>query len=122
MARLRLLALVIAMGVAVFGVSGTAWAQAQPPEAGPPGTAPTVNPNGFSSGTPSNPGHHSTTNNDGTQVLGVQFTRTDNGGFLASTGADIAGTALLGFVCIGVGFVLVRRSRHKKDAAPGSTA
>jgi hypothetical protein len=46
-----------------------------------------------------------------TQVLGETFTRTANGGFLASTGADIAELTALGAGAVAIGIVLRRRSR-----------
>jgi hypothetical protein len=46
---------------------------------------------------------------NGTQVLGIQFTRNSSGGFLASTGADIAELTVIGAGAVAVGTLLARR-------------
>jgi LPXTG-motif cell wall-anchored protein len=55
---------------------------------------------------------------NGVQVLGQTFTRTANGGFLASTGADIAELTLIGLGLVTVGVVLVRRRRPRHPRVP----
>src|SRR5439155_1692875 len=84
-----------------------AWAD---PYTGPAGQTPKLTPTGFTS--PSS--NHAFTDTNGAQVLGETFTRTANGGFLARTGADILGTAAVGVFCVGLGVVLVRRSRRHR--------
>ena len=49
------------------------------------------------------------TGQQGAQVLGIQFTRTQNG--LATTGADIAELVSIALVAIAIGVVMVRRGR-----------
>ena len=76
------------------------------PYTGPPGQTPKVGA----------VDHGFTPAGNGVQVLGQQFTRTANGGFLASTGADIAELTLIALGCITLGVVLVRRRRDRQPA------
>ena len=70
----------------------------------------------YAGGTPPKAGSVAPTNvhfvpasNSDTQVLGIQFTRTQNG--LATTGADIAELVGIALVAIAIGVVMVRRGR-----------
>ena len=109
MRRLSLFALLFVVAGLILGSAGAAWAD---PYTGPAGQTPKLTPAGFTS--PSS--NHAFTDTNGAQVLGETFTRTANGGFLARTGADILGTAAVGVFCLGLGVVLVRRSRRHGNA------
>jgi hypothetical protein len=56
----------------------------------------------------------------GAEVLGEHFVRGPNGEILAFGGADIAEMAGVGLLAIGVGTVLVRRSRSRRTVGFGS--
>jgi len=103
---MRYLRLVVIGGI-VLGLSLFAARPAlADPYTGPPGQTPKAGP----------VDHGFTPVGNGVQVLGQQFTRTANGGFLASTGADIAELTLIGLGCITLGVVLVRRRRSRLPA------
>src|SRR4051812_7462663 len=117
MGRMARVAAVLVALACMACTSGTAWAQYVTPAG--------QTPNAGSTDTNSGP---ATPVNNNTQVLGTQFTRggthgTDgsNGGsggiadFLASTGVEIIGAALIGALCLGFGFFLWRRSRDSED-------
>jgi hypothetical protein len=57
-------------------------------------------------------------NGQGTQVLGIQFTRTANG--LAVTGADIAELVGIAVAAAAAGTVVVRRSRPRSQPPAAS--
>src|SRR4051794_14565268 len=106
----RTAAVVLAAVACMACMSGPAWAQ----YVTPPGQTP------HAGSTDTNAGSAHLVNNN-TQVLGSQFSRGTASGsgvedFLASTGADIAGTALLGAGLLALGVVLVRRSRRTTTA------
>jgi hypothetical protein len=114
MRRLSVFAMAVLVAGVLVAASGTAWAD---PYTGPAGQTPKVSPAGFSA-----PASGAVTNGNGTQVLGEQFTRAANGGFLATTGADILGTAAFALLCVGLGVVLVRRTRRGDVGPPASAA
>jgi len=115
MRRLSVFALAVLVAGLLFGAAGAAWAD---PYTGPAGQTPKLTPAGFTA--PS--GNSAFTDTNGAQVEAQTFTRTANGGFLASTGADIAGTVVFAMFCVGLGVVLVRPSRRMDTTPPAAAA